>query len=120
MEKQLKRRGKERYDEREGCAERQLLCLSGYVTFLQKRSLGLFMCMRAISRTSCLFRVCCVRVCVCVWGVTVCKEDAQHASCPVLGLLFALCYPAVIGLCWNAVCFCVCVFKTCVSAYACA
>lgn len=110
MEEQieLKRREMKRYDERERCAERELLSLSGYVTFLQKRALGLCVCMRA-SLMSCLCRVC---VCVCFFlcvGVTVCQEeDAQHASCPLLCLLFALCYPAVTGLCWNTVCFCVC------------
>lgn len=66
MEEQmeLKIRGMERCDERKRCAESELLCLSGYVTFLQKRALGL--CVRACSLVSSLCRLCVF--CVCVLG----------------------------------------------------
>lgn len=79
--------------------------------------MGSLVCMDAHMSCHCV----CVFVCVCVL-VTVCQEeDAQHAFCPPLCLLFALHYPAVTGLCWNAVCVSAstsaCLFQQCGYVY---
>lgn len=82
-----------------------------------KEGIG-FVCVRTCSPVSSLCRIC-VFVFVCR-GDRVCKEeDVQHASCPLLCLLFGLHYPTVTGLCWYAVYLCVCEGWVCIGTSTC-
>lgn len=118
---QDKRNGKMRW--KKGCAERELLCLSDYITFLQKRALGLCVCVLVL-----MWALFVGSFCVCVYvGVTEFAKRKMPTcllSSPVLVVWPALpschrplfvCCVFMCG-CWHihqCVCNCVLIVQLC-------